>query len=190
MTYIYKKSSEEIIFGYDYSMDFLECLFYVIILGVLSYPAGRLISRRGPDPESFPFREWAWEKGGKIYDKLNIRKWKNRIPDISRVPGRLLPGKTLSDGFSPEKIRIMIRETCTAEVIHSILSFLGLHILHLWEGTGGRLVCLVYVLLGNLPFIIVQRYNRPRLKKMLESLLEKESRRIENEMLNREDGSC
>ena len=171
-------------------MELLDCLLYVILLGLLSYPAGRLISRRGPDPERFPFRDWTWEQGGRVYEKLNVKRGQDRIPDVSRVLGRWMPRKSLKGGFSPDSIRIMIKETCTAEVIHSILSFLGLNLMNIWEGTGGRVVCLIYVLLGNLPFIIVQRYNRPRLKKMLESLQEREKRQAESEMLRQEDGSC
>ena len=57
-----------------------------------------------------------------------------------------------------------------AETVHTMLNIAGLYVLKLWPGLGGVLLYLVYNLLGNLPFIIVQRYNRPRLMKMKERL--------------------
>ena len=71
----------------------------------------------------------------------------------------------------------MIRETCTAELVHNLLNIAGLWLLNLWSGLGGIIMYLVYFLLGNLPFIIVQRYNRPRLKVLLNRLELKEGKR-------------
>ena len=34
-------------------------------------------------------------------------------------------------------------------------------------GAGGALFAAVYILFGNLPFLIIQRYNRPRLVRLL-----------------------
>ena len=43
----------------------------------------------------------------------------------------------------------------------------SLHCLTLWPTVGGlAVVCLN--ILGNLPFILIQRYNRPRLARLLE----------------------
>lgn len=47
-----------------------------------------------------------------------------------------------------------------AEMIHVLLSLTGLGCLVIWQGIGGVLVTAVYILLGNLPFILIQRYNR------------------------------
>lgn len=33
-------------------------------------------------------------------------------------------------------------------------------------GVGGVCITIIYIVLGNLPFIVVQRYNRPRLQKL------------------------
>ena len=139
-------------------------------LGIISYPIGRWISKRDPDPESFLFREHKWELGGKIYEKLHIKSWQAKIPDISKVLGRWMPQKKLKTGVTPETVRTMIRETCTAEAVHNLLNIAGLWLLNIWSGIGGVAMYLVYFILGNLPFIIVQRYNRPRLKVLLNHL--------------------
>ena len=38
--------------------------------------------------------------------------------------------------------------------------------LFIWPGVGGIVAALVYIFVGNLPFVIIQRYNRPRLQKL------------------------
>ena len=157
-------------------MEFVSCILYLGFLGVVSFPVGRLISRFGPGPDSFWYRERSWELGGKIYEKLNIKKWQNRIPDISQVLGRLMPKKKLGIGITAEKVGIMIRETCTAEAVHNLLNIAGLRLLSLWSGAGGIVIYLIYFLLGNLPFILVQRYNRPRLIQLQHRLELKEGK--------------
>ena len=47
-------------------------------------------------------------------------------------------------------------------------------------GTGGAVVTAIYILFGNLPFLIIQRYNRPRLQKLL-AAQQRRSRRNQKE---------
>ena len=61
-----------------------------------------------------------------------------------------------------------MKETCVAESVHIILCLLGLGLLAIWPGPGGMVMTALYLLLGNLPFIVIQRYNRPRLLSLLE----------------------
>ena len=72
----------------------------------------------------------------------------------------------------------MIQETCVAELIHMLLSVTGLACLAIWPGLGGIAVTIVYILLGNLPFIIIQRYNRPRLERLLTLQQRKQERKV------------
>ena len=60
----------------------------------------------------------------------------------------------------------MILETCEAEVTHLLLCVTGLYCLWLWPGAGGVVVYAIYALFGNVPFILIQRYNRPRLVRL------------------------
>lgn len=156
-------------------MKFVCCVIYMAALGILAFPVGRIISKLDPNPNRFPFRSFDWEDGGRIYEKLNIKTWQARIPDVSKVLGNWMPKKKLSKSLNAESVGIMIRETCTAEAVHSLLNVAGLYMLDIWESLGGFLLYLVYFFLGNLPFILVQRYNRPRLMKMQERLKAKEA---------------
>ena len=162
-------------------MGFVNCILYIGFLGIAAYPVGRIISKYDLDPEWFLFREHAWELEGKIYEKLRIKHWHTKIPDVSQVLGKWMPQKKLKVGFTAETVRTLIRETCIAEIVHTLLNIAGIGLFSLWKGIGGIVVYLIYFLLGNMPFIIAQRYNRPRLKKLLNHLELKEAK-IENQV--------
>ena len=73
----------------------------------------------------------------KLWKRLHVRKWQAKIPDMSRI-----------------------------KWTHILLSIAGLGLLKIWSGVGGVCITIIYIVLGNLPFIVVQRYNRPRLQKL------------------------
>lgn len=56
----------------------------------------------------------------------------------------------------------MINETCIAEATHVIVAILGFGCIFVWNGIGGWIVSVLF-LITNIPFIIMQRFNRPRL---------------------------
>ena len=58
---------------------------------------------------------------------------------------------------------LLIAETCVAECVHWALIVLSLGLFLFWRGGWAFAFWLVYNILGNVPFIIIQRYNRPRL---------------------------
>ena len=143
---------------------FIICLCYAAGLGVLSFFLGRLLPKRWLHPDKFPFRTYAWEE--KLWKALQIRKWQAKVPDMSRIFTNIMPAKKLKRQTLSDLPR-MIQETCVAEWTHGILSIAGLAMLWFWPGIGGICMTAVYILLGNLPFIVVQRFNRPRLQKLL-----------------------
>lgn len=87
------------------------------------------------------------------------------IPDMSRIFVKIMPEKKLTKE-NYENLPRMIEETCVAEWTHILLSIAGLGLLKIWSGVGGVCITIIYIVLGNLPFIVVQRYNRPRLQKL------------------------
>ena len=52
-----------------------------------------------------------------------------------------------------------------AELVHDILAILTFGCVWIWPGWGLWL-SIAYVLIGHLPYIVIQRYNRPRLARM------------------------
>ena len=140
---------------------FWRCALYLAALGVAAHPLGQALPRKWFCAEKAPWRSAPWEKGGRIYLKLGIRKWKDHLPDMSR----LMPDMVRKDlGSDPA---VLVQETCVAECVHFCLGLLSLGAFALCRD--GWMVCIVavYILLGNLPFQIIQRYNRPRLLRLM-----------------------
>ncbi len=148
-------------------MEFVSCCLYFLILGATSFLVGRLISSATFNSDYFPFRSFKWENDGAVYEKFKVRLWKDKLIDMSKILPFAMPEKKVEFGYSSKQIRLLINETCTAELVHVLLIVLGLHCLKLWHGIGGVIMYLLYSLLGNVPYIIIQRYNRPKLKKLL-----------------------
>lgn len=151
-------------------MGFLRCFLYLMTLGVLGFFTGRILPKEWLDASKFPFKAYKFEKGGKLYDKLNIKKWQNKVPDMSRIFPKLIPPKRIEYKADKTKLETMLHETCVAEIIHTVLPILAIPCFWLWKGRKGRIIYYVYVLLGNLPYIIIQRYNRPRITRLLRNI--------------------
>ena len=155
-------------------MPLLYSVLYVLVLGVAAHFVGEALPDRWLRADRFPCKGYAWEKNGKIYDRLRIRKWKDAMPDMSRVMKDMVPKRV---GIAPtsEKMNILVRETCRAELVHWGLCLLAPVIFFFWWNAIGVLLSLL-VIFCNLPFIMIQRYNRPAfvsLAKRLEAREEK-----------------
>ena len=144
-------------------MHLLHCFLYLAATGIFGFLLGRLLPKRWFSAERFPFRSQPWEE--KLYRLLRVKQWQNKLPDMSRIFPKLMPAKRLTPQTMTDLPR-MIEETCVAELTHTVLSFLGLAMPFLWRGAGGWIAAAVYIVFGNLTFILVQRYNRPRLLRL------------------------
>lgn len=136
------------------------------VMGVLSFLIGELLPRKNIDIEDRLYRPRKWEKNGRVYYKLGIQKWKDRVPDMSRFVPHMFR-KKITVMRSATYVEDLIRETCIAEIIHYMLSLLSPVFLALMPPVWGPICMLLYVGVGNLPFIIIQRFNRPRLMEIL-----------------------
>ena len=151
---------------------FLKCFWYLITTGILAFFVGRILPKKWFRPDMFPYKTLRFEDSGRFYEKFGIRKWQNKVPDMSKILPFMMPPKKLTGNYK-ERLPRMLQETCVAEMIHITNCIAGLYCLKLYPGVGGIIVYLIYVFLLNLPFVIIQRYNRPRLLKLW--------RRVENE---------
>lgn len=79
----------------------------------------------------------------------------------------VMPAKKITGKPTQESLHTMIRETCVAECIHGILNITGLGCFLIWDSGWCAVVYGIYVLLGNLPYMIIQRHTRPRLVRIL-----------------------
>ena len=148
-------------------MQFLKCACYLAGLGILSFVLGRLVPKTWFDYTRFPYRTFAFERNGKLYEALRVSRWQSRVPDMSRLFKKLMPEKKLTQQ-TVQELPLMIEETCVAELTHGLLCIAGLFLLKIWPGTGGVFLTVIYIVFGNLPFLLIQRYNRPRLVRLYE----------------------
>ena len=155
-------------------MNFLRCCVYLFFIGILGFFIGRLIPHKWLKEECFPYRSYKFEKDGTIYEKIGIKNWHNKVPDMSKILPNMVPSKVL-DGNVYEKTPLLIKESCVAELIHKLLAVAALYCLVLWNGIGGMIVTLLFEI-GNLPYILIQRYNRPRLSTLYQKIKARQSR--------------
>lgn len=154
-------------------MGFWHCALYLAVIGLAS-SAAALLPRRWFHADRFPFRPQRWEHEGKIYEKLAVQRWKDKLPDMSRfLPW--LTQKQVSASISAAQAELLVQETCVAELVHDILAILTFGCVWIWPGWGLWL-SIAYVLIGHLPYIVIQRYNRPRLARMHALLKAREER--------------
>ena len=145
-------------------MEFWNCFEYCAFIAIAAFFIGRILPKRWFHAEMFPYASYSFEKNGKRYDRLHIRKWMNHVPDMSRVFTKWMPAKKMDDNYR-ENLPLLIQETCIAEFIHSAEGIAGLYCISIWPGIGGFVLGMLFML-GNLPFICIQRYNRPRMLKI------------------------
>ena len=104
------------------------------------------------------FRERAFERG--FYEKIKIQEWKGRLPTFTPQNFRL----------RRDAIPQVIQATCQAEVVHEVnmvLSFVPVFF-SIWFGSLGVFLitsCAAFIFDGL--FVMIQRYNRPRLIRLI-----------------------
>lgn len=160
-------------------MGLWKCLAYMAAWGLLCFPLGRLLKRLDLKWDEPPFRALAWERGGAAYERVGIRRWKDLVPDVSKVLPMIVPKKAMGARPTAAVLEDMLKETCVAEAVHWLLLLPGLGLLGLWPGWGGAVCYIVYAVIGNVPFIMIQRYNRPRFARMLSAAQARERRRMD-----------
>ncbi len=156
-------------------MPFLLSVFYVLFCGVMAHVIGEAIPRSWFHADRMPYAPWKWEKNGAIYEKIGIRRWKDKLPDMSRVVKRMVP-KRFERFPTAQSVQKLIAETCVAEATHVVLCFVAPVIWLFWRNYIGVILTFT-VVIGNLPFILIQRYNRPSLVALHARLASREERK-------------
>jgi glycosyl-4,4'-diaponeurosporenoate acyltransferase len=143
------------------------------ILWPILQVSAALICLKTPDrcfsPLSFLYRSHDWEKNGAIYKTvLKVHRWKKLLPD----GGAVIKGgyrKKSMDAFSESALNQFLIESCRAEMTHW-LAILPFWVFGLFAPAKVVFLMFLYALGVNLPCIIAQRYNRPRIHKLLSKM--------------------
>ena len=117
-------------------------------------------------PEGFLFRERRWERQGALYEQIfKIRRWKKYLPDGAAVTKDGYRKKHISD-YKKENLERFLIESCRAELTH-LLAILPFWLFGFFAPPMVIFYMFLYAIAINLPCIIAQRYNRPRIRKVL-----------------------
>lgn len=121
------------------------------------------------------FQAWEWERKGNIWHSLfRIRDWKRFLPDGTMIV-KAAYNKTNLQATDLESLRKFIIETKRAELTHWILISPSL-LFFIWNPPWAGIIMVVYALLANVPFIMAQRYNRPRLERLYQLIARRQQK--------------
>lgn len=143
----------------------VSCVAWAVIGVISGYGLHRVAVTRF-DHDTWLTRLRPFEDDGAWYQRhLRIRAWKDRLPekgDLFRggFSKRHLPGR------SSEQLRRFVAETRRAETVHWVNLGSGPLFL-LWCPPLLGAVMVVFGVVAHLPFVLVQRYNRGRLERVL-----------------------
>ena len=130
------------------------------------YAAYRLDERR-LTRDGWLLRPRRFERSGRWYRRwLRIDRWKDRVPEA----GGLFRGgvsKRHLPAYDAAGLRLFARETRRAELAHWWAMCCGL-LFVLWNPPLAAALLIGYGVVANLPFIVIQRYNRFRIHALLE----------------------
>jgi glycosyl-4,4'-diaponeurosporenoate acyltransferase len=132
-----------------------------ILQGIAAVICTRL-PERFFDYTAFFYRVHRWEQEGEFYQTVfRVRRWKKYLPDGAALVKRGFKKKKLVD-FSNANLEKYLQESCRAEMIHW-LGILPFWLFGFFTPPVVIVYMLFYALAVNLPCVITQRYNRPRI---------------------------
>jgi glycosyl-4,4'-diaponeurosporenoate acyltransferase len=117
----------------------------------------------------------AWERSGRAYEAIGIRRWKDRLPEAGAVFGggvskRALPGRRVDD------LERFAAETRRAELVHWAIPLIT-PVFALWNPPALFAAMVAYAVVANAPCIAIQRFNRARLTRVLDRRSQRAARR-------------
>ena len=138
---------------------------WTVLSTTVGYATHRLSDARFAG-DGLVLRARRWERDGALYeDRLHIKSWKAHLPEAGHWFAGGFDKKHLGEGTTAHLQQFVI-ETRRAEWTHWILLLAGPFFL-LWNPWGLGLVMVAYAVVANGPCILIQRYNRSRLERVL-----------------------
>ena len=143
----------------------VDIIAWVIFHLGIGYRTSRLPVTRF-DPNKIWYQTFPWEKGGEIYEKIfHVRSWKKYIPSGGKIYPNTFSIQKIKD-VNLEYLTRWLIESCRAEYCHLMMILPGL-LFFLWNSVTVGWWMLVYAIVNNLVPIVLQRYNRPRIRRMI-----------------------
>lgn len=124
------------------------------------------------------FRPKGWEKDGVIYARVfHIKRWKHLLPDGAAVWKKRGYRKKRLESFSQQNLNRYLVESARGELTHWLAIF-PFWVFGFFVPPAVMLLMLLYALIVNTPCIIAQRYNRPRILRLLKNERQTGHRRL------------
>ncbi|GAB4074088.1 glycosyl-4,4'-diaponeurosporenoate acyltransferase [Barrientosiimonas marina] len=112
------------------------------------------------------FRIASWERDGALWNQLvSVKRWKDLLIEGSSIVKQSY-NKRYLHGTTRDALTRFAAETKRAELTHWLL-IVPAPVFFLWNPVWAGWVMIGYALLANVPFILIQRYNRARIKVIL-----------------------
>jgi glycosyl-4,4'-diaponeurosporenoate acyltransferase len=147
---------------------FIDLIYWLFVQGLVGFISAHLPPRL-IDPRRRIYQTRRWEKDGSIYQRwFRIKNWKPIVWDAGRVFQKDFR-KDHVDAADPQHLDRWIVETCRAEWCHRV-TFVFILPLFSFNPPGMMYFWVLYDSLLNLVPIVVQRYNRPRLVRLMRRL--------------------
>ena len=118
-----------------------------------------LIMNNQANYKSVWFREKSFEN--KLYKRMRVRKWKKYLPTYSPE----------TFDTSQKTVKEIVGATCQAEIVHEVImvfSLLPIALIPFLGGAAAFIITSVLSMMIDCVFVILQRYNRPKLVKVME----------------------
>ena len=147
--------------------DAVALLLDIVAWGVVHAGTGYAVHRlplRVLRHDSWLLRERRFERSGRFYERLRVRAWKDRVPEAGALFAGGMSKRRLASGRSG--LDRFAMETRRAELGHwSAMAAAPVFVI--WNPPSAATLLLVYGVASNLPFIVIQRYNRLRVTRIL-----------------------
>lgn len=114
------------------------------------------------DHDTWLTRPRAFERQGRVYERLGIRRWKDRTPELG---GLFAGGVSKRSSGGRSRLQRFAAETRRAEYTHWLVMAAG-PLFVLWNPWWLALVMVAYAVVANLPCLVIQRYNRARIDRI------------------------
>ena len=117
-----------------------------------------LIMKNKADHQNAWFRAKKFEN--KLYQLIRVKKWKKHLPTYNPE----------TFDTSKKTVQELVGASCQAEIVHEIImamSLLPIALIPLLGGAVALIITSVLSMLFDSLFVILQRYNRPRLVRVM-----------------------
>ncbi|HVP20844.1 MAG TPA: hypothetical protein VMS73_03180 [Anaerolineaceae bacterium] len=146
----------------------LDIIIWLVIQLTIGYCSSK-IPLDWLNPDHWFFQTFGWEKDGEIYQKIfHVRSWKRFLPNGSGLYRGAFSIKNLPTN-DPAYLERWLKESVRAEICHWAM-IIPVFFFFLWNSVPMGWVNVAYAFLSNLVPIVVQRYNRPRMRKLLDRM--------------------